>query len=441
MGVSAIMLNALIAIYMSGNTVVEHNGQFSDYLLLLAGVKQGAPPSGLLYIAYTMGLIDMYSNTFNPEPLIYIYHMLVHADDILMLSTSRTVAVEKMIALLNYCAQNFIKLQIIKCAFMCVNSDDPDDEKPLLFQNLQLNPTTKEVYLGSMITKSVKVEDDVSADIVLRQISVVKFFSFIRCNRNAPVSVKMKCLDACIRSSVLYNSETWCTAKYDVLEVRYRRMLKSLLGIGMTVCNEFVYLELGAISIKTQVLISQWNFWKCVMELAGGNPLSNIVDQGRKLKLKEVKHYDDLVRKYSSVDEIVDDFYQKIRSDIHKKAANNRTKYLTYLKINPELKTPEIYSNLNSQQQISMIGKLRTSSHCLHVEMGRRSGLAREARTCCCTNGIEDEEHFLLQCEMYQDIRQKEKVANTNIRKILEDAKYTTYITNLYQRRKLMATS
>ena len=367
--------------------------------------------------------------------------MLVHADDILMLSTSRTVAVEKMIALLNYCAQNFIKLQIIKCAFMCVNSDDSDDEKPLLFQNLQLNPTTKEVYLGSMITKSVKVEDDVSADIVLRQISVVKFFSFIRCNRNAPVSVKMKCLDACIRSSVLYNSETWCTAKYDVLEVRYRRMLKSLLGIGMTVCNEFVYLELGAISIKTQVLISQWNFWKCVMELAGGNPLSYMVDQGRKLKLKEVKHYDDLVRKYSSVDEIVDDFYQKIRSDIHKKAANNRTKYLTYLKINPELKTPEIYSNLNSQQQISMIGKLRTSSHSLHVEMGRRSGLAREARTCCCTNGIEDEEHFLLQCEIYQDIHQKEKVANTNIRKILEDAKYTTYITNLYQRRKLMATS
>ena len=40
------------------------------------------------------------------------------------------------------------------------------------------------------------------------------------------------------------------------------------------------------------------------MELAGGNPLSYMVDQGRKLKLKEVKHYDDLVRKYSSVDEI-----------------------------------------------------------------------------------------------------------------------------------------
>ena len=143
LGISAVMLNALIAIYMNSQSVVEHNGNFSDYLLLLADVKQGAPPSGLLYIAYTMGLIDMYGNTFNPEPLIGIYHMLVHADDILMLSTSKALAVEKVIALLEYCAKNFIRLQILKCAFMCVNSEDPNDNAPLLIRNLLLSSTTK----------------------------------------------------------------------------------------------------------------------------------------------------------------------------------------------------------------------------------------------------------------------------------------------------------
>ena len=73
LGISAIMLNALITSYVSSKSVIEHNNEFSDYLLLLAGVKQGAPPSGLLYIVYTMGLIKIYDNTFNPEPLIYIY--------------------------------------------------------------------------------------------------------------------------------------------------------------------------------------------------------------------------------------------------------------------------------------------------------------------------------------------------------------------------------
>ncbi len=67
-----------------------------------------------------MGLIDMYTNSFRPEPLIYIYHMLVHADDILMLATSRQMAIEKMLALLEYCSLNYIKLQLTKCASMCV---------------------------------------------------------------------------------------------------------------------------------------------------------------------------------------------------------------------------------------------------------------------------------------------------------------------------------
>ena len=84
LGISALLLQALIAIYAGGKSVVEHNQEHSDYLLLLAGVKQGAPPWGILYIAYTMGIIDMYKNSFNPEPLIWIYHLLIHADDTLM---------------------------------------------------------------------------------------------------------------------------------------------------------------------------------------------------------------------------------------------------------------------------------------------------------------------------------------------------------------------
>ena len=439
LGISSIMLSALIAIYRSGMSVVEHNSQFSDYLLLLAGVKQGAPPSGLLYIVYTMGLIDMYNQSFNPEPLINIYHMLVHADDILMLSTSKEIATKKMIALLKYCSENFIRLQILKCAFMCVNSDDPEDKKPLSFQNLQLKATTKEVYLGSVITDSTKFEDDVMADLKHRQISVVKFYAFLRTNKNAPVVVKTKCLDACSLTSLLYNSETWAAVRLDSLEASHRRMLKSIISIGMNTCNEFVYLELGALSTKTVVLIKQWKFWNNVVKMDDDNPLKYIIELGRRLKLKEIKHYDDLVERYSSVEEIIDNFYSNIRADIRKKAEQGRSKYTTYLKINPNLTTPEIYKNIKNQHHISMIGKLRTSSHSLHVEMGRRSGIAREARLCNCKEGIEDEEHFLLTCRNYTDIRQKHRILHTNINNILENANYTDYIAELYQRRKLMA--
>ena len=75
LGVSTVMLSALIGIYATSESVMEHNGQYSEMMLLLAGIKQGAPPSGLLYIAYTMGIIDIFKAKFNPEILISIFHL------------------------------------------------------------------------------------------------------------------------------------------------------------------------------------------------------------------------------------------------------------------------------------------------------------------------------------------------------------------------------
>ena len=50
------------------------------------------------------------------------------------------------------------------------------------------------------------------------------------------------------------------------------------------------------------------------------------------------------------------------------------------------------------------MGKLRTSSHSLQVEMGRRTGTSRERRLCKCGVDIEDEKHFLSECLLSDDI-------------------------------------
>ena len=441
LGISSVMLTALMAIYSCSKSVVEHDKTYSDYLLLLTGVKQGAPPSGLLYIAYTMGLIDMYESKFHPEPLIYIYHMLVHADDILMLATSRNLAIDKIFALLEYCSESYIKLQITKCAFMCVNSSCEEDQAPIAINDLSLDMTEKEVYLGSVITNSVKFSDDMKADVKHRQISIIKYFAFLRCNRNAPVNVKTIALDACTLSSLLYNAETWACAKIDSLETIYRRMLKSILGIGMTVCNELVYIELGMLSIKTRIKIKQWRFWKTVLEMDEDNPIMYVIKEARKQKMKEVKFYDKLLEKYENVEAIVEEFFDELRTDIRIKAGNGRTKYVTYLLVNPKLTKPAVYDKLKNHNHVSMIGKLRTSSHNLHVETGRRMGKSRDRRLCICENEVEDEEHFLRRCNLYYDIRRAHNITTQTLEEILDDATKTQYIIDLMERRKQMTVS
>jgi hypothetical protein len=60
-------------------------------------------------------------------------------------------------------------------------------------------------------------------------------------------------------------------------------------------------------------------------------------------------------------------------------------------------------------QEQKYFTKLRTSSHCLHIETGRysRPTTPAEERLCqICKNGkVEDEEHFLMYCDLYADLR------------------------------------
>ena len=125
-----------------------------------------------------------------------------------------------------------------------------------------------------------------------------------------------------------------------------------------------------------------------------------------------------------------------MKSSIRKKAEAGRSKYLTYLKINPNLETPTMYDKIQKHTAVSMIGRLRTSSHNLKVEMGRRSRTPREQRLCVCGNGVEDEEHFLVDCLLYDDIRRKHGVKNMMVSELLGNEKYVDYVYDLYERRK-----
>ena len=437
LGVSAIMLSALISIYVVSQSVAEHNGEFSDFLLLLAGVKQGAPPSGTLYIAYTLGIINIFDGTFNIEPLIGIYHLLMHADDILMLATSKLNVVLKIECLMKYCNENFIKLQLAKCAMMCVNSKDDADNEPIITNNITLKSSWSEVYLGSVITRSTKLVHDVEADIKHRHVNIIKFYAFLRSNRNAPVDIKLKVLESCIVSSLLHNAETWADSKIERLEVLHRRMLKSILGVRMTTCSEFLHIELGVPSVKTYLLVKQFNFWKKVVDLSDSDPLTYAITLGKQYKLKEINHYDNLLEKYNSSDDIITEYYTNLKIQIRKKAEENRSRYVTYLSINPLLEHPSVYKTTFGYKNVSMLAKLRTTTHNLQIEMGRRTSTPRENRTCHC-GSVEDEEHFLLKCQSYIPMRIHHNITNnTTIAKVLDDSMLLPYISSLYEARKL----
>ena len=132
----------------------------------------------------------------------------------------------------------------------------------------------------------------------------------------------------------------------------------------------------------------------------------------------------------------MESFYDEIRSSIRRKAESGRSKYATYLSINPNLEIPSIYNYINHKKHISMVAKLRTSSHNLRIEMGRRVGQLREQRVCHCGEAVEDEFHFLCECGFYDEVRRRHGIVRESVEEILSDAKYVGYIKELVEKRK-----
>ena len=61
---------------------------------------------------------------------------------------------------------------------------------------------------------------------------------------------------------------------------------------------------------------------------------------------------------------------------------------------------------LKCVKERTALTKLRLSNHKLMIEKGRHSGINRELRSCpFCPNRIENEKHFLIECQAYKRLR------------------------------------
>ena len=405
-GIGSIMLNALKDMYNVTCTFVEMNGEYSHEFDLTAGVLQGAATSTILFIAYTADLITLFNTIFKEEDLIHMFHILVHADDALILATTKLILKEKFQVLESYCEENKIKLQPSKCSFIAINSSDKDS---IVLKDGQIDHNCETIYLGSTITDAGKINYDIKKEIKGKEKVFNKFFLFLHKNYYAPLKVKLKVLDACLYSSVLYNCETWGNVNTSDLEKQYCATLKYILGIRHQCCNEFPYIELGLPTLTSIIQTRQYKFYCNIVKNKDWPLLRYIVNLGRRSKCNFIAYYDKLINSTTDIEFFKKKSIKNLQNDIKRKAEAGRSRYVKYTEINPTLSKPNhIYDNYISTTKLQKLSKLRTSCHSLAIEIGRhtRTRKPKEMRLCHC-NEFEDEEHFILKCYAYDSIRQR----------------------------------
>ena len=97
---------------------------------LLSGIKQGLPLSPYLFIFYINDIFQFFYALYNriAFTLLDIIHLLIHADDANILSSSRILLIQKVRSMLQYCQLNRIKLQLSKCMFLVINGTEEDKQ-------------------------------------------------------------------------------------------------------------------------------------------------------------------------------------------------------------------------------------------------------------------------------------------------------------------------
>jgi hypothetical protein len=391
-GVGTLFLSCLISIYALTDCVIYQKETTFTYHLL-AGIKQGLPLSPWLFLFYINDIFDYFHAIFGCDGVLEIIHLLIHADDTTLLASSREAAERKFKAMLQYCRMNHISLQVSKCEFIVINGDESDRE-PFIFGDDRIDNVPYLSLLGSHLSQTGKLEEDLELHISKRRLAVHKFYNFMRANKLAPVPVKLKVLHACVASSLLHNCETFGSKVPKALETTYYSLIKSCLGVRSNTPNLLVLVESGMPSLESMIRARQFSFFNnFVARLKVNSPKKTVFDAIQESKNEYIQHYVNLLILHKSKDEIQQHYANKLISEVNDLAASNDNyKFRLYKLFNPDLKP------LDLRNVPYKFPRLRLSAHRMPIETGRWRRLKREERTCVSCETLGDEEHYIYTC-------------------------------------------
>ena len=97
----------------------------------------------------------------------------------------------------------------------------------------------------------------------------------------------------------------------------------------------------------------------------------------------------------------------------------------TYLRINPKLETPSMYSKLELiESDRKTITKYRTGSHSLKIQTGRKDKIARNQRLCSCGQEVQTIDHVLFHCQIIKNITTLSQSYDNDIKNFFENENY-----------------
>ena len=218
---------------------------------------------------------------------------------------------------------------------------------------------------------------------------------------------------------ITYSSSIWGYKQFSCCESTQNRAIPGFLGVHRFAPNLAINGDMGWASTNAKrklCIIRLWNRLICMEDSRLPKIIFNWEHGTNSFGWSH-----DLKRLFSSLNR-TDDYVQKrfiytndIKLELYEKEVQkwnedviNKDKLHTYVRFKHEYGKESYVSTLLSKGQRSILAQFRCGILPLNIETGRYTGIPIQLRTCIfCTNTfIEDEVHFLLECELYNEERE-----------------------------------
>ena len=298
-----------------------------------------------------------------------------------------------------------------------------------LYNGNQLEIVRNFKYLGIIFTAGGSFSETQNTLLGQAQKAIFKLNKYLYRFTFISPKHKMELFDKLVTPILNYGSEVWGFIQGKSIEMVHLQFCKQLLGVKKTTQNDFVYGELGRTTLITKRYLCIVKYWFKILA-SEDRKYINIVYRMmlRDMELKPnsvnwaslVKHllmslgfYDVWIAQWAGdynafisafKQRLSDNFIQNWHSRLESSSRASFYTSVAIFQLQPYLEKINIVKFQNA------VSRVRVASHRLEIEAGRWARPNRipiNDRKCRVCNVLEDEYHFVIECSLYKELRDK----------------------------------
>ena len=427
-GINGRMYKVIQYMYSNLKASVNLGGYLTNWFRITGGVRQGDNLAPTLFAIFINSLAECINNLncgVQVEENLEI-SILMYADDIVLISETEEGLQHQLNALENW--MNDYRMSVNMDKTRVVHFRKPTAQLTKTQFKLRNQPiviATEYKYLGLTLTEHLNYKQ--TAEILASSGS--RALGALTAKYLHAKGLMYKTYTKLYNSTVIpvlhYASAIWGTKTYDKQEQVHHRAMRLFLGTGKKAPLPGLYGDMGWHKLKFYRKREMVGYWLKLFNMQNTRITKKVFNWDYRRALLGKKGWNRDVRNILESTNMQDLFYglgveniAKNLKDLNKELENiEQTSWHNEVNGMPKLRTyktlkldygTELYTKttLNKYHR-SLIAKTRLGTLPINIETGRYKKQPIHERTCPnCTQEIEDEEHFILKCPLYDKDRQ-----------------------------------